>query len=73
MKPYICSFEGCGREAEFVRFDSEELVIPNGAKLPRKPGSERLRRYFWIKCPVHGMRWLITQGHHVSPKHPRAK
>ena len=73
MKRYICSVEGCEREAEFVQFDSEEVAIPNGAKLTRKPGPERVQRNFWVKCPVHGMRWLIAQGNHVSVKHPRAK
>jgi hypothetical protein len=70
MRPFTCPVVGCGREAKYEAAIGEEVLIPNGAVLTRKPGPERVQRNYWVTCPVHGKRWLIEQGNHVSGKLP---
>jgi hypothetical protein len=73
MRRFICPVEGCGREAKYEAAIGEEVVIPNGAVLTRGPWPERVQRNFWVRCPVHGRRWLLERGNHVSGKLPPAK
>ena len=72
MRQFTCPVPACGREAKYDAPIGEEALVPNNDKpVPRKPLG--LQRNFWVTCPVHGRRWLLEQGHHVSVKRPPAK
>ena len=61
---YTCNL--CGREDELVRLVSEEVPLPINAKLTRKPKFGWIQRTFEVRCPVHGVRHVLKEGHHVS-------
>lgn len=59
---FYCPEPGCGREATFVRFLAEEVVV-----LPGKTGNERkapVQRTVVVECHVHGEKWHLAIGHH---------
>ncbi len=71
MDRFTCDL--CGREAEFVRAVSEEVALPIDAKLTRIPKSRFVQRTFEVRCPIHGVRHVLKEGHHMSmlPKRHR--
>jgi hypothetical protein len=75
MKRYQCPVLGCGREAEFMRFECEEVVIPSGKTLDQMPKTRKghvkplgVQRIRLVRCPVHGLKGSLHIGHHVSVK-----
>jgi hypothetical protein len=70
MRKFKCPVDGCGREAEYEAAIGEEVPIPNGEALTRYPKLGVVQRNHWVVCPIHGRRWLVEQGHHVSGQLP---
>ncbi len=74
MRKFICPKAGCGREAKYESAVCEEVIVPAGRVLTRKPLG--LQRVFSVICPIHGRALLLeTTGHHVSmiPRRNRGK
>jgi hypothetical protein len=64
-----CPVIGCGRDAKFIRYAGEEIIVPFGMKaseLKRKPPFGDVGRNFEVECPVHGLKNVQQSGHHVT-------
>lgn len=75
MRQYKCPVRGCGQEVEFVRFVCEEVFIPHGKTLDQFPKTRKghikavgVQRDILVKCPIHGLKYSLHIGHHVSVK-----
>jgi hypothetical protein len=75
MRKYPCPVPGCDKEAEYVRFDSEEVLIPFNKTLEQMPKTRKghikplgVQRNIYVECPIHGVKWFGQMGHHVSVK-----
>jgi hypothetical protein len=75
MRQYQCPVPRCGQEVEFVRFDCEDVVIPSGKTLDQMPKTGKghtkplfVQRNILVKCPIHGLKYSLHIGHHVSVK-----
>ena len=68
-KKFKCPMLGCGREAKFIKFAFESVLMPfvmPMTDLQRKPPFGELMRNFLIECPQHGQRLVQALGHHVT-------
>ena len=65
VRKFTCNLPDCGLEAEFVCSVGEEALVPAGGALTRKP-LDGPQRSFIVRCPVHGLRWILEIGHHIS-------
>lgn len=64
-----CPVQGCGRDAEFIQFECEEIPMPTvmkASELRYKAPFGELRRNFLVECPVHGQNYVQQSGHHVT-------
>jgi hypothetical protein len=75
MRQYKCPVPECVQEAEFVKFEAEEALIPSGKTLDQMPRTRRghikplgVQRNILVKCPIHGLKYSLHIGHHVSVK-----
>jgi hypothetical protein len=75
MRQYHCPVPGCGQQAEYVRFDCEEFVVPFGQTLDQMPKTPKghikplgVQRNILIKCSIHGLKYQRQIGNHVSVK-----
>jgi hypothetical protein len=68
-RKFTCPVLGCGREAEFLRFECEEVPMPVAmqvSELERTPPFGELGRNFLVRCPKHGLKILQKIGHHIT-------
>jgi len=65
MKRFACPMPGCNRKVKFIRAECEEVPVPRGQKMSRKPPFG-LQRVFLVQCPEHGRKYALQMGHHVS-------
>jgi hypothetical protein len=68
-KKFKCPVSGCDRDAKYVGFQGEEILMP--VKMPmsdlkRQPPLKELGRNFLVECPCHGLKIVQTIGHHIT-------
>src|SRR6266702_2407877 len=75
-KKFKCPMLGCGREAKFIKFAFESVLMPfvmPMTDLQRKPPFGELMRNFLIEYPHHGQRLVQALGHHVTTISKKSK
>jgi hypothetical protein len=65
-KKYVCPVPECGREAVFVKFEVEEVWVEPGTEVKHGDKPPMLQRCALVRCSVHGEKYDLRPGHHVT-------